>query len=41
VRVVVEAERYGGPSERVRVTEAEVIYVAVDKTGKKMKITAK
>jgi acyl-CoA thioesterase YciA len=41
VRVVVEAERYGGPSERVRVTEAEVIYVAVDKTGKKMKIAAK
>jgi len=39
VRVVVEAERYGGPSERVRVTEAEVIYVAVDVNGKKMKIT--
>jgi len=30
LRVVVEAERYGGPSERVRVTEAEVVYVAVD-----------
>lgn len=41
VRVMVEAERYGGPSERVRVTEAEVIYVAVDKTGKKMKIAKK
>jgi acyl-CoA thioesterase YciA len=40
-RVVVEAERYGGPKERVRVTEAEVIYVAVDKMGKKMKIAAK
>ena len=38
VRVVVEAERYGAPSERVRVTEAEVIYVAVDANGKKMKI---
>src|SRR5215471_15791337 len=37
-RVVVEAERYGGPSERVRVTEAEVIYVAVDKQGKKTRI---
>jgi acyl-CoA thioesterase YciA len=37
-RVVVEAERYGGPSERVRVTEAEVIYVAVDKNGKKTTI---
>ena len=38
VRVIVEAERYGGPSERVRVTEAEVIYVAVDKEQKKTKI---
>ena len=40
-RVVVEAERYGGPGQGVRVTEAEVIYVAVDKTGKKTKIVAK
>jgi len=40
-RVVVEAERYGGPSERVRVTEAEVIYVAVDKNGKKTRILVK
>ena len=38
-RVVVEAERYGGPS--VRVTEAEVIYVAVDKQGKKIPIITK
>jgi acyl-CoA thioesterase YciA len=38
-RVVVEAERYGGPS--VRVTEAEVIYVAVDKQGKKTRILPK
>jgi acyl-CoA thioesterase YciA len=38
VRVVVEAERYGGPSERVQVTQAEVIYVAVDEKGTKMKI---
>ena len=36
-RVVVESERMG-TSERVRVTEAEVIYVAVDKTGKKIPI---
>lgn len=36
--VVVEAERYGSPGERARVTEAEVVYVAVDKAGKKMKI---
>src|SRR6266487_6817341 len=39
-RVVVEAERYGSPGERERVTEAEVVYVAVDKTGNKTKITA-
>jgi acyl-CoA thioesterase YciA len=40
-RVVVEAERYGGPSDRVRVTEAEVIYVAVDKDQNKTKIVIK
>jgi acyl-CoA thioesterase YciA len=38
VRVIVEAERGGGTHERVRVTEAEVIYVAVDEHRKKMKI---
>src|SRR6185295_6820313 len=39
VRVVVEAERYGGTSrDRIRVTEAEVIYVAVDENRKKTKI---
>jgi acyl-CoA thioesterase YciA len=38
-RVVVEAERYGRPGERARVTEAEVVYVAVDADGKKKKIT--
>jgi acyl-CoA thioesterase YciA len=38
VRVVVEAERHGGVAERVRVTEAEVIYVAVDGNRRKMKI---
>ena len=37
-RVVVEAERYGGTSERIKVTEAEVIYVAVDANRRKMKI---
>jgi len=41
VRVIVEAERYGGPSESVRVTEAEVIYVAVDKEQRKTKIVVK
>ena len=37
VRVVVEVERMG-KSERVRVTEAEVTYVAVDDKGEKIKI---
>ena len=37
VRVVVETERLGR-SERVRVTEAEVTYVAVDEKGQKTKI---
>ena len=37
VHVIVEVERLG-KSERVRVTEAEVIYVAVDELGEKMKI---
>ena len=41
VRVVVEAERYGQPGEVKRVTEAEVIYVAVDAKGKKTQISAK
>ena len=40
-RVIVEAERYGGPSQRVRVTAAELVYVAVDEKGKKTKIVAK
>ncbi len=39
VRVVVEAERYGGTSERIKVTEAEVVYVAVDANRRKMRIT--
>jgi acyl-CoA thioesterase YciA len=38
VRVIVEVERLG-KSERVRVTEAEVIYVAVDETGTKVAIS--
>ena len=41
VRVVVEAQRYGGEGERVWVTEAEVIYVAVDKDQKKRHISIK
>ena len=39
-RVVVEAERYGSPGKRARVTEAEVIYVAVDQAGNKTKIVS-
>lgn len=39
-RVVVEAERYGSPGEKARVTEAEVVYVAVDKNGNKTKIAS-
>lgn len=39
VRVIVEAERYGGTSrDRIRVTEAEVVYVAVDGHRQKIKI---
>jgi acyl-CoA thioesterase YciA len=38
VRVIVEAERHGGRDERVLVTNAEVVYVAVDKNGKKKRI---
>ncbi|HKP37824.1 MAG TPA: hotdog domain-containing protein [Pyrinomonadaceae bacterium] len=37
-RVIVEAERYGRPGERARVTEAEVVYVAVDREGNKRRI---
>jgi acyl-CoA thioesterase YciA len=40
VRVIVEAERVGSKSERVQVTQAEVVYVAVDKSGQKTKINA-
>lgn len=39
VRVIVEAERVSSSAERVRVTEAEVVYVAVDENRKKTKIT--
>lgn len=41
VRVIVEAERYGESGKRVRVTEAEVVYVAVDAKGKKIHIVKK
>jgi acyl-CoA thioesterase YciA len=38
VQVVVEAERVAEPRERVKVTEAEVVYVAVDGQGKAVSI---
>src|SRR5438309_11416663 len=38
VRVLVEAERYGRPGERARVTEVEVVYVAVAENGAKTQI---
>lgn len=38
VRVIVEAERVASGVEQVRVTEAEVVYVAVDEKREKTKI---
>jgi acyl-CoA thioesterase YciA len=38
VRVVVEAERVGVSRDRILVTDAEVVYVAVDENRQKMKI---
>jgi len=38
VRVIVEAERVGVSTDRVRVTEAEVVYVAVDLNRQKVAI---
>ncbi len=38
IAVVVEAERGKGPRRRVKVTEAEVVYVAVDEAGQPMAI---
>ena len=42
VRVLVEAERWSssGQGERVKVTEAEVVLVAVDETGKPIPVLA-
>lgn len=41
VRVVVEAERVGVSTDRILVTDAEVVYVAVDENRKKIKIEAR
>ena len=34
IRVEVEADRFDNPQDRVRVTAAEVVYVAIDQAGK-------
>jgi acyl-CoA thioesterase YciA len=38
VRVEVEAERFDNPRHTVRVTAAEVVYVAIDEAGKPLSI---
>ena len=38
IRVVVEAERFGSHGEVVRVTEAEVVFVAVDDNREKVSL---
>ena len=38
IRVIVETERVGSTTEVLRVTEAEVVYVAVDENRQKTKI---
>jgi acyl-CoA thioesterase YciA len=38
VHVDVEAERFGTPGDRVKVTEAEVTFVAIDENRQKMMI---
>jgi acyl-CoA thioesterase YciA len=39
IKVIVEAERFGSHGQIVRVTEAEVIYVAVSQNREKVKIS--
>lgn len=38
IKVIVEAERFGSHGQSVRVTEAEVIYVAVSQNREKVRI---
>lgn len=38
IKVIVEAERFGSQGQTVRVTEAEVIYVAINQYREKVKI---
>lgn len=39
VRVIVEAERFGSHGQSVRVTEAQVVYVAINQYREKVKIS--
>ena len=39
IRVVVEAERFGSRDQVVRVTEAELVFVAINKNREKIKIS--
>jgi acyl-CoA thioesterase YciA len=39
IKVIVEAERFGSHGQSVRVTEAEVVYVAVNQNREKVKIS--
>ncbi len=39
IHVVVEAERFGTPGDRVKVTEAEVTFVAIDENRQKVRLT--
>ena len=41
IRVIVETERIGASKQQVRVTEAEVVYVAVDENRQKTPIKSK
>ena len=38
IKVIVESERFGSRGQSVRVTEAEVVYVAVNQNREKVKI---
>ncbi|MGB7070822.1 MAG: hotdog domain-containing protein [Pyrinomonadaceae bacterium] len=40
IHVVVEAERFGNLGQKVKVTEAEVVYVAISQNREKVKIGA-
>lgn len=39
IHVVVEAERFGSQGQKVKVTEAEVVYVAINQFREKIKIS--